>query len=76
MTSYMDVNVFFDESGKNNDKPHLMGGMAMPTQIYKHPAFFDELSAVIQENEIHWTNFGGHHATREGIKHLIYKAIK
>ncbi|WP_018922938.1 DUF3800 domain-containing protein [Salsuginibacillus kocurii] len=76
MTSYMDVNVFFDESGKNNDKPHLMGGMAMPAHVYKQPDFFDELSLIIRENEIHWTNFGGHHATSDRIKHLIYRAMK
>lgn len=33
------IMVFFDESGKGKVKPNLMGGVAIPKEIYRLPDF-------------------------------------
>ncbi|WP_018924575.1 hypothetical protein [Salsuginibacillus kocurii] len=71
----LDPDIDFIDERKNN-RLYLVSGMAMPTPIYQQADFFDELIVIIRENEIHWTNYGGHYAARNGIKHLMYKAMK
>lgn len=33
----INLKIFFDESGKNQTKPHLMGGLAIPESYYNSP---------------------------------------
>ncbi|WP_411955609.1 DUF3800 domain-containing protein (plasmid) [Alkalibacillus sp. S2W] len=76
MTSFNDIKIFFDESGKNGDeKPHLMGGMSIPQKIYAESSFYDDLLSTIKSTEIHWTNYGGHEGTKKAIQELITKAM-
>jgi hypothetical protein len=64
------INIYFDESGKNQSKPHLMGGLAIPT-IYYESQKIRELNDVIQETEIHWTEYDGDSKERNTIWRII-----
>ncbi len=35
------LSIFYDESGKNQDRPHLMGALSIPNNIYSLPIFED-----------------------------------
>jgi hypothetical protein len=66
------VNIFFDESGQDSDKPSTMGGLLIPNSVYES----DELIALNQrlksgEIKLHWTEYTGHAALRQNIKEAI-----
>lgn len=43
----VNLKIFFDESGKNQTKPHLMGGLAIPESYYNSPKIL-ALNALIR----------------------------
>lgn len=65
-----DLSIFFDESGKNQDKPHLMGALSIPNNIYSLPTF-ENLKSIISKKEIHWKNFDGDSKERMIITKII-----
>lgn len=66
----MELNLFFDESGKGKNKPNLMGALAIPEKIYRLPAFYD-LEQVIVQNRVHWKEYKGDVNTRKIITKII-----
>lgn len=66
------VNIFFDESGQDSDKPSTMGGLLIPSSVYQS----EEMVAlnkklVSKEISLHWTDYTGHGELRENIKMAI-----
>lgn len=66
------MNIFFDESGRNNDKPTTMGGLLIPQKIYTAYEF-NYLTEKLQSGKmkLHWTDYSGHAKTREDIIEAI-----
>lgn len=54
--------IFFDESGKDQDYPILMGAFSIPTSIYTAADFNG-----IQGTKSHWVNFN----KKEDMKNLL-----
>ena len=46
------IYIFLDESGKNNDKPNLIGTISIPKSIYHLPEF-QKINDEIQQKTIH-----------------------
>lgn len=57
-----EILIFFDESGKKVDHPILMGGVAIPKEIYSRTEFND-----LQGTRTHWADFN----PKQSIKDLI-----
>lgn len=55
--------IFFDESGKQDDHPILMGGMSIPKNIYAREEF-----NVMQGTRTHWADFKPQNSIRELIR--------
>lgn len=56
----MKVNLFFDESGKGNDKIKTMGSLLIPHTIYNTKNFLQLNEQLKSENfKLHWTQFSG-----------------
>jgi hypothetical protein len=66
----LDLNIFFDESGKGQVRPHLMAGFAIPSKLYDSQSFI-ELTEEIKKRKIHWTNYNGDSKERN----LIWKIL-
>ncbi|MHA6252747.1 DUF3800 domain-containing protein [Oceanobacillus sp. CAU 1775] len=66
-----DLSIFFDESGKNKDKPHIMGALSIPNNIYSVTTF-EDLRPIIKNKEIHWKAYSGDSTTRK----IIIKIVK
>lgn len=66
------MNIFFDESGQDSDKPSTMGGLLIPSSVYK-TAEMMELNRRLESRELklHWTEYTGH----SGLKDNIIEAI-
>ncbi|MCQ5364073.1 DUF3800 domain-containing protein [Anoxybacillus salavatliensis] len=64
------INIYFDESGKNQVKPHLMGGLSIPAVYYEKPKI-QELNEVIKKVSIHWTKYDGDSKERNSIWRII-----
>lgn len=54
------VNLFFDESGKNNDPIKTMGSLMIPKKVYGCEEIIN-LNKRLRENEfkLHWTKYNG-----------------
>ena len=54
------VNLFFDESGKNDDPIKTMGSLMIPKKVYSCDEII-KLNTRLQENEfrLHWTKYNG-----------------
>lgn len=54
------VNLFFDESGKNDDKIKTMGSLMIPEMVYNSEEIV-KLNKELQEDKfrLHWKNFNG-----------------
>ena len=54
------VNLFFDESGKNNDPIKTMGSLMIPKKVYSCEEIIN-LNKRLRENEfkLHWTKYNG-----------------
>lgn len=66
------VNIFFDESGQDSDKPSTMGGLLIPESVYT----FEEIVAIdlkLKSGQIklHWTDYTGDGTSRENLKETI-----
>ncbi|MCM3711482.1 DUF3800 domain-containing protein [Sporosarcina luteola] len=64
-----EVNVFFDESGKSKDPLHFMGAASIPRHL--HEKHKNALNEIIENNDIHWTKYGGHRETANAIRQFI-----
>ncbi|WP_209124411.1 DUF3800 domain-containing protein [Alkalihalobacillus sp. BA299] len=64
------IKVFFDESGKNQERPHLMGGVLIPSDYYNTPAI-QELNEIIRTSKIHWTDYNGDSQKRNKIWKIL-----
>lgn len=67
-----EMNVFFDESGKESDRPNLLGSLSIPKRIYE----LDDLQYMNyflkkRRFKIHWKNYNGNQNAKENIKNLI-----
>ncbi|MGZ4106901.1 MAG: DUF3800 domain-containing protein [Tumebacillaceae bacterium] len=71
----LDLLVFFDESGKNNDTPTMMGALSIPFNIYNRPKIY-ELSHLIRQTDIHWTDYSGDSKERTLITKVIEEICK
>ncbi|MFD2616015.1 DUF3800 domain-containing protein [Terrilactibacillus laevilacticus] len=69
------VKVFFDESGKNQSRPHLMGGILIPNTYYNTTAI-QELNNIIKHSKIHWTDYKGHSKTRQQIWKILCTVLE
>lgn len=67
--------IFFDESGKNSDKPHLMGSLSISQNIY-NSTDFNDLYPFIEKKEIHWKRYGGDSVKRIIITNLMTTLLK
>ncbi|RNB60810.1 hypothetical protein EDM57_02740 [Brevibacillus gelatini] len=44
------LRIFFDESGKRNSKPNLMGGFSIPSDLYESDKFQTWTLLIIQSS--------------------------
>ncbi|WP_368502742.1 DUF3800 domain-containing protein (plasmid) [Alkalihalophilus sp. As8PL] len=66
------MNIFFDESGQDSDKPTTMGGLLIPHSVYcsqEMNTLTDRLTS--KEIKLHWTDYTGDGVLRENIKEAI-----
>lgn len=71
------VKIFFDESGKQGDRPTTMGGLLIPSLVYDNKVIQninDRLKS--KEFELHWKNYSGHSEKGEVIKKVIQSIMK
>lgn len=64
--------ICFDESGKNNEKINLIGGLLIPRRIFENEKIKklnDELCS--KKFKLHWTNYNGDCQEKDIIKNLI-----
>lgn len=69
------IKVFFDESGKNQERPHLMGGILIPSNYYNSPNVL-ELNEIIRTSKIHWTDYNGDSQKRNKIWRILRTILK
>ncbi|MCS6112581.1 DUF3800 domain-containing protein [Clostridium botulinum] len=71
------VKIFFDESGKNNDRPTTMGALLIPNLVYENEiikSFNNRLQK--REFELHWKDYGGDSEKRNLILDFITTIMK
>lgn len=68
----VNVEIFFDESGKKKDRPTTMGGLLIPKNVYQSPDF-QNLNKDLCNNEfkLHWTSYRGDSKDKMNIKKVI-----
>lgn len=68
----VNIEIFFDESGKNKDRPTTMGGLLIPKGTYQSSDFQD-LNKRLCNDEItlHWTSYRGDSKDMKNIKEVI-----
>lgn len=74
----VNVNIFFDESGKKEDqKPRLMGGLLIPCNIYETESFKD-YNNRLKENEfyLHWKKYSGDNEQKNLIIDMVVSLFK
>lgn len=66
------MNIFFDESGQDSDKPSTMGGLLIPSSVYKTAEMMD-LNKRLEGGEfkLHWTEYTGHSELKNNIFETI-----
>jgi hypothetical protein len=66
------INIFFDESGQDSDKPSTMGGLLIPCSVYK-TAEMMELNKRLEAGglKLHWTEYTGHSELKNNIVETI-----
>lgn len=64
------VKIFFDESGKNQEHPHLMAGILIPSQYYESNNI-QELNDIIKNSKLHWTDYNGDSQKRKQIWKIL-----
>src|SRR5690606_15561937 len=70
--SLVKLNLFFDESGKRTNKPNLMGGLSIPTDLYCSSKF-QVWCQRLRDREVkfHWVGFTGDYRVTTNIKSLM-----
>ncbi|WHZ01188.1 hypothetical protein QNH48_19545 [Neobacillus sp. YX16] len=66
------MNIYFDESGQDSDRPSTMGGLLIPCSVY-NTAEMMELNKQLESGKmkLYWTEYTGHAELRENIKKAI-----
>ncbi|MEI5948060.1 DUF3800 domain-containing protein [Bacillus albus] len=66
------MNVFFDESGQDSDKPSTMGGLLIPNSVYDSYEM-ESLNEKLQSGnmKLHWKEYTGDHKLYNDIKETI-----
>ncbi|RBO99985.1 DUF3800 domain-containing protein [Rossellomorea aquimaris] len=72
-----EMNIFFDESGDDSNRPATMGGLLVPDSVYSSPAF-QELTRMLQNKDIslHWTKYTGQKFLGENIRQVMFTFSK
>lgn len=68
--SQADLSIFFDESGKGNQPHQLMGGLSLPTNIYRDKSF-KPVHELNGEYTFHWSAYDGDFKKKTGILKLF-----
>lgn len=78
ISSPINVQIFYDESGKQHEKLHFMGAVLIPERIYKEKNKRSELNSLINEGKapIHFTDYNGYGKSPERFKQLISLGLK
>lgn len=73
-----DVQIFYDESGKQHEKIHFMGAVLIPDRVYREKNNHAELNELIREGKdpLHFTDYNGYGKSPERFKKLISLAIE
>lgn len=68
----MKLDIFFDESGKQDNKPMLMGAISIPETIYLL-ADIQKINKELQDKKLnyHFTKYNGDYSMKNRIKGLI-----
>lgn len=71
------VKIFFDESGKQADRPTTMGGLLIPSLVYDNE-IIQKINDKLNKKEfhLHWKNYSGHSETKALIKESIDSIMK
>nr|WP_285890652.1 DUF3800 domain-containing protein [Halalkalibacter oceani] len=66
------MNIFFDESGQDSDKPTTMGGLLIPHVVYSSQEM-SNLTSRLKSNQLklHWTDYTGDVALKNNIIEVI-----
>ena len=68
----IDLNLFFDESGKNNDSIKTMGGFMIPKKIYECQEIVNINKQLKEEKfKLHWTKYNGGKQESEFYRNII-----
>ncbi|WP_400162421.1 hypothetical protein ACAF76_002245 [Brevibacillus sp. TJ4] len=66
------LRIFFDESGKRTNKPNLMGGLSIPSDLYESDKF-QTWSQKLRDGEVrfHWVGFTGSAQIRDNMMEVM-----
>lgn len=73
----IDIRIFFDESGKRDNKPNLMGAISLPSILYNSNQFkiwTDKLQD--KKIKLHWVGFTGDNYVRQNILNIMFLIAK
>ena len=66
------VNLFFDESGKNDDAVKTMGSLMIPEKVYNCKEIVDLNERLRKEEfELHWTKYNGGNSEAKIYKEIV-----
>lgn len=67
-----EIDVFFDESGKEKDRPNLLGALSIPKRIYESDDI-QYLNYFLRKKVVkfHWKTYNGNPYAKENILNLI-----
>lgn len=67
-----EMNVFFDESGKENDRPNLLGALSIPKKIYEADDI-RYMNSFLKKKivKFHWKQYNGNKNAKENIINLM-----
>lgn len=73
----MSLKIFFDESGKRDNKPNIMGGLAIPSVIYELDDF-QLLTQQLREGQmrLHFNQYSGHLELKKVMSDVILVLCK
>lgn len=72
------VQIFYDESGKQQEKTHFMGAVLIPDRIYKQKNNHKALNELIKEGKdsLHFTDYNGYGKSPERFNKLISLSLE
>lgn len=78
ITTPTNVQIFYDESGKQNEKMHFMGAVLIPDRIYKQKNDHEALNKLILEGSkpLHFTDYNGYKNAPRRFKQLITQSLE